>query len=73
MWNSFRTDARLGITAEVITYPGGQGDEIHPCSGFGNDDTHPSPAEVDRLEIMRTHRPPFLFDLSESPTWTIAA
>lgn len=28
MWNSFRTDARTGITAEVITYPGG-GDEIH--------------------------------------------
>ena len=26
--NSFRTDARTGITAEVITYPGG-GDEIH--------------------------------------------
>jgi len=29
MWNSFRTDARLGITAEVITYAGGHGDEIH--------------------------------------------
>ena len=29
MWNSFRTDARTGITAEVITYPGGGGDEIH--------------------------------------------
>jgi carboxymethylenebutenolidase len=29
MWNSFNTDARLGITAEVITYPGGNGDEIH--------------------------------------------
>jgi carboxymethylenebutenolidase len=29
MWNSFRTDARTGITAEVITYPGGNGDEIH--------------------------------------------
>jgi carboxymethylenebutenolidase len=29
MWNSFRTDARDGITAEVITYPGGNGDEIH--------------------------------------------
>jgi len=28
MWNAFRTDARTGITAEVITYPGG-GDEIH--------------------------------------------
>ncbi len=29
MWNSFRTDALGGITAEVITYPGGNGDEIH--------------------------------------------
>jgi carboxymethylenebutenolidase len=29
MWNSFRTDARTGVTAEVITYPGGGGDEIH--------------------------------------------
>jgi carboxymethylenebutenolidase len=29
MWNSFSTDARGGITAEVITYPGGGGDEIH--------------------------------------------
>jgi carboxymethylenebutenolidase len=28
-WNSFQTDARAGITAEVITYPGGNGDEIH--------------------------------------------
>ena len=29
MWNSFRTDARTGLTAEVITYRGGGGDEIH--------------------------------------------
>jgi carboxymethylenebutenolidase len=28
-WNSFRTDARTGLTAEVITFPGGNGDEIH--------------------------------------------
>ena len=28
-WNSFRTDARTGLVAEVITYPGGNGDEIH--------------------------------------------
>src|ERR1700723_3549447 len=28
-WNSFQTDARTGLTAEVITYPGGNGDEIH--------------------------------------------
>jgi carboxymethylenebutenolidase len=29
MWNSFRTDAPEGITSEVITYPGGNGDQIH--------------------------------------------
>jgi carboxymethylenebutenolidase len=29
MWNSFRTDDRAGITAEVIAYPGGNGDEIN--------------------------------------------
>src|SRR5258705_12710556 len=29
MWNSFSSDARVGLTAEVITYPGGNGDEIH--------------------------------------------
>jgi carboxymethylenebutenolidase len=28
-WNSFLTDERAGLTAEVITYPGGYGDEIH--------------------------------------------
>jgi len=29
MWNSFRTDDMTGVTAEVITYPAGGGDEIH--------------------------------------------
>jgi carboxymethylenebutenolidase len=29
MWNSFRTDERQSVTSEVITYPGGGGDEIH--------------------------------------------
>jgi carboxymethylenebutenolidase len=29
MWNSFRTDAAGGLAAEVITFPGGGGDEIH--------------------------------------------
>jgi carboxymethylenebutenolidase len=29
MWNSFSTDARFSMTAEVITYPGGHADEIH--------------------------------------------
>ena len=38
MWNQFSTDAPDGITAEVITYPGGGGDQIHayvarPTSG----------------------------------------
>jgi carboxymethylenebutenolidase len=28
-WNSFQTDARDGLTAEVISYAGGHGDEIH--------------------------------------------
>jgi carboxymethylenebutenolidase len=28
-WNSFRTDANNGITTEVITFPGGNGDEIN--------------------------------------------
>ena len=29
MWNSFSTDADLAVSARVITYPGGGGDEIH--------------------------------------------
>jgi carboxymethylenebutenolidase len=29
MWNSFSTDDRAGITAEVVAFPGGNGDEIH--------------------------------------------
>src|SRR5579862_8276859 len=29
MWNSFRTDAPLAITAEITTVPGGDGNEIH--------------------------------------------
>jgi carboxymethylenebutenolidase len=29
MWNQFSTDSPDGITAEVITYPGGNGDQIH--------------------------------------------
>jgi carboxymethylenebutenolidase len=28
-WNSFSTDSSEGITSEVITYPGGNGDQIH--------------------------------------------
>ena len=29
MWNSFSTDDRAAITAEVIAFPGGDGQEIH--------------------------------------------
>ncbi len=29
MWNSFKTDDRLGISAEITTYAAGNGDEIH--------------------------------------------
>jgi carboxymethylenebutenolidase len=29
VWNTFSTDARLGLTAEITTYPGGNGDQIH--------------------------------------------
>ena len=28
-WNSFQTDAAGGVFAEVITFPGGGGDDIH--------------------------------------------
>jgi carboxymethylenebutenolidase len=39
-WNSFSTDFNNGITSEVITYPGGNGDQIHayiarPAEGNG--------------------------------------
>jgi carboxymethylenebutenolidase len=29
VWNSFNTEGPLGITAEIITYPGGGGDPVH--------------------------------------------
>jgi carboxymethylenebutenolidase len=29
VWNSFNTDASVGVTAETTTYPGGGGDTIH--------------------------------------------
>jgi carboxymethylenebutenolidase len=29
MWNSFRTDDRLSITAEIVTFAGGGGDRVH--------------------------------------------
>jgi carboxymethylenebutenolidase len=38
MWNSFRTDERDGISTEVITYPGGNGDQIHAYVARPNGD-----------------------------------
>jgi carboxymethylenebutenolidase len=29
MWNSLRTDAHLATRAEIITFPGGHGDQVH--------------------------------------------
>ena len=29
MWNDFTTDGVVGITAEITTFTGGYGDEIH--------------------------------------------
>jgi carboxymethylenebutenolidase len=29
VWNTFSTDGRIGVTAEITTYPGGNGDQIH--------------------------------------------
>jgi carboxymethylenebutenolidase len=45
MWNSFRTDALTGLTAEVITFPGGLGDEIHAWVAKPTGDA-PSPGVV---------------------------
>jgi carboxymethylenebutenolidase len=38
MWNSFATDARDGITSEVITYTGGNGDQVHAYVSQPNGD-----------------------------------
>ncbi len=40
MWNSFSTNARLGLTAEVITHPGGGADGIHAWFGLGGQRAH---------------------------------
>jgi carboxymethylenebutenolidase len=45
MWNSFSTDTLGGITAEVITYPGGGGDQIHAYVARPTGDA-PSPGIV---------------------------
>jgi carboxymethylenebutenolidase len=44
MWNSFSTDSPGGLAAEVITFPGGQGDEIH--AWVAAPDTEPTPGIV---------------------------
>jgi carboxymethylenebutenolidase len=40
MWNTFRTDAALSITAGISIYPGGGGDEIH---AYVAEPSEPSP------------------------------
>jgi carboxymethylenebutenolidase len=51
MWNSFRTDAPEGITSEVLTYPGGNGDQIH---AYVTQTTAPGP----RPAIVAVHHMP---------------
>jgi carboxymethylenebutenolidase len=49
-WNSFRTDAPDGLTAEVITYPAGGGDQIHAYVARPNTDgPHPGIVAVHHL------------------------
>jgi len=45
MWNSFKTDGQVGITSEIITYPGGGGDQIHAYVARPNRDG-PAPGVV---------------------------
>jgi carboxymethylenebutenolidase len=53
MWNSFRTDALVGLAAEVITLPGGNDDEIHAWvarpTGEGADGTLPGVVAVHHM------------------------
>jgi carboxymethylenebutenolidase len=53
MWNSFRTDALVGLAAEVITLPGGNDDEIHAWvarpTGEGAEGTLPGVVAVHHL------------------------
>jgi carboxymethylenebutenolidase len=49
-WNSFLTDAPDGLTAEVITYPAGGGDQIHAYVARPNtDQPHPGIVAVHHL------------------------
>ncbi len=45
MWNAMPTDARLSMTAEITTYPGGGGDPIHAYV-VRPDAEHPLPGVV---------------------------
>ena len=53
MWNSFRTDALVGLAAEVITFPGGYDDEIHAWvarpTGEGAEGTLPGVVAVHHM------------------------
>jgi carboxymethylenebutenolidase len=53
MWNSFGTDALVGLAAEVITFPGGNDDEIHAWvarpTGEGAEDTLPGVVVVHHM------------------------
>jgi dienelactone hydrolase len=63
MWNSFRTDDRAGITAEVITYPGGSGDEIHAyLARLTSKEPTPGVVAVHHLPGFPSCRPPRLFE-----------
>jgi carboxymethylenebutenolidase len=53
MWNSFRTDALVGLAAEVLTLPGGNDDEIHAWvarpTGEGAEGTLPGVVAVHHM------------------------
>lgn len=53
MWNSFRTDSLVGLAAEVLTFPGGYGDEIHAWvarpTGEGAEGTLPGVVAVHHM------------------------
>src|SRR5260370_3632947 len=53
MWNAFRTDALVGLAAEVITFPGGYEDESHAWvarpTGEGAEGTLPGVVAVHHL------------------------
>ena len=51
MWNSFRTDARTGLTAEVITIPAAAGTRSTPGS-------HGRPGDTQAPGIVAVHHLP---------------